>query len=302
MRGLESISASGNKNNSVLIVGADGTIGRGLVAAFEATGETVWQTTRHRDRVGSQRIFLDLSRDVSHWPLPTSSISTAILCAAVTSLERCRVDPEFSRRVNVEGTIALAKRLVEARAFVIFLSTNLVFDGETPFAKPTDPVNPKTEYGRQKAEVELQLLAWGEQVAVVRLTKVLNPEIPLIRGWIESLRNGKVIQPFSDMVMAPLSLSFVVDVLKRVAATRLSRITQVSAREDVSYAQVARYLAQRLGVSIDLVQPISWRESDLSNEAMPAFTTIDTARLKLVLELEPSDVWTTIDRVFGLSK
>jgi len=137
---------------------------------------------------------------------------------------------------------------------------------------------------------------------VVRLTKVLNPRMPLIRGWIKSLQNGKIIQPFSDMVMAPLSLSFAVDVLKRVAVMRLSRITQVSAKEDVSYAQVARYLAQRLGVSIDLVQPISWRECDLSTEAMPVFTTIDTARLKLVLELEPSDVWTTIGRVFGLSK
>jgi dTDP-4-dehydrorhamnose reductase len=271
------LSSIGNKNDSVLIVGADGTIGRSLAAAFEAAGKTVWQTTRHRDWVGGQRIFLDLSQDVAHWPLPPAPISTAIFCAAVTSLESCRLDPESSRRVNVVGTIALAKRLVEAGTFVVFLSTNLVFDGETPFVKPTDPVNPRTEYGRQKAEAEAQLLAWEEQIAIVRFSKILSPDMPLFQGWIRDLKAGKVIHPFSDMVMAPVSLAFAVKVLLEDTERQVQGIFHVSAKQDVSYAATAHYIARKLGVEIKLVQPISYREAGLT--FAPSNTSLDSSRL-----------------------
>jgi len=261
----------------VLIVGADGTIGRGLAVAYEAAGKTVWQTTRHRKQLGDQRIFLDLSQDVAHWQLPPVPIRTAIFCAATTSLESCRLDPESSRQVNVVGTITLAKRLVEAEVFVVFLSTNLVFDGKTPFAKPTDTVNPQTEYGRQKAEAESQLLAWGEQVAVVRFSKVLSPEMSLFQGWIRDLKAGKVIHPFSDMVISPVSLAFAVNVLLEVAERRLPGIFQMSAMQDVTYAAATQHIARKLGVDMELVQPISYHESELV--VAPLNTSLDSIRL-----------------------
>lgn len=267
----------GNNNDSVLIVGADGTIGRSLVAAFEAAGKTVWQTTRHCERVGGQQIFLDLSQDVAHWPLPPAPIRTAILCAAVTSLERCRLDPVSSRQVNVVGTIALAGRLIAAGAFVVFLSTNLVFDGETPLVKPTDPVNPQTEYGCQKAEVESQRLVWGEQMAIVRFSKVLSPDMPLFQGWIRDLKAGKVIHPFMDMVMAPVSLAFAVKVLLEFTERRVPGIFHVSAMQDVSYAAAAQHIARKLGADIELVQPTPYCESELA--FAPQNTSLDSSRL-----------------------
>jgi len=264
-------------NDSVLIVGADGTVGRSLVAAFEAAGKTVWQTTRKQDQVGGQRILLDLSQEIIHSPLPPTHIGTAIICAAVTSLERCRLDPNYSRQINVVGTVALAKRLIKGGVFVIFLSTNLVFNGEAPFAKPTDPVNPLTEYGRQKAEAEAQFLAWKGQTAIVRFSKILSPGMPLFQGWIRDLEAGKVIHPFSDMVMAPVSLKFAVRVLHEVTERRLPGIFQVSAIQDISYAAAARHIARRLGADMQLVQPISCHEAGV--DFSPLYTSLDTGRL-----------------------
>ena len=267
----------GNNSDSVLVVGGDGTIGRSMAAAFEAAGRTVWQTTRHRDRVGGWRIFLDLSQDMAHWPLPPVPITTAIFCAAITSLERCRLDPEFSRLVNVVGTVTLAGRLIALGAFVVFLSTNLVFSGETPLVTPTDPVNPQTEYGSQKAEAESELLVWREQTAIIRFSKILSRDVRLIRGWVQDLKAGIAIHPFSDMVMAPVSLAFAVKVLLEVAERRASGIFHVSAMQDVSYAEGAQYIAHRLDVDVELVQPISYRESGLA--FAPLNSSLDSRRL-----------------------
>ena len=187
---------------AALVIGGDSTIGRALVASFEAEGKSVWRTTRHPNRLGERKICLDLSKDVSHWQIPVK-FDTAFLCAAVTSMRRCRLEPEATRRINVDHTVAITRRLVDSGVFVVFLSTNAVFDGETPLAKASDPVNPQTEYGKQKAEAEKHLLRFGTQVAIVRLGKVITPDMPLFQGWIRDLKERKTIHPFSDKWTGP---------------------------------------------------------------------------------------------------
>ena len=274
-------------------MGSDGNIGRSLVSAFQAAGKPVLQTTRHRDLVNEQRIFLDLSEDVNKWILPPVTIKTAILCAAVTSQEKCRLDPEYSRRVNVLGTVSLAKRLVDSGVFVIFLSTNLVFDGKKPFARADDPVNPQTEYGCQKAEAESRLLKLGDKVSVVRFSKVLSQDMHLFQGWIRNLKVGKEIHPFSDMVMSPISLAFAVDVLMKVTEMQIPGIMQVSAEKDISYAEAALHIARKLGLDEKLIKPVSYRESGIG--FAPLHTTLEVSRLKSELGMTPPDVYETID-------
>ncbi len=276
----------------VLIVGANGTIGHSLVTAFKTAEKTVCLTTHHRGLVNGHRLFLDLSEDISTWSLPSAQISTAILCAAVTSQEKCRLEPEYSRRVNVVGTIALAKRLVDSGVFVIFFSTNLVFDGKKPFTKANDPVNPQNNYGRQKAEAEAELLKLGNKVSVVRFSKVFSPDMPLSQGWIRDLKAGKEIHPFSDMVMSPIPLAFAVDVLLKVVGKRISGITQVSAEKDISYAEAAMRIARRLGLNEELIKPISYHKSGI--EFAPLHTTLDVSRLQSELGMILPDVYETV--------
>lgn len=281
-----------NNKDSVFIVGSDGSIGRELTSAFQTAGKTVWQSTRHRDLVNEQRIFLDLSEDPRCWTLPSATIKTAILCAAVTSQKCCRLEPEYSRRVNVEGTVTLAKRLIDSGVFVIFISTNLVFDGQKPFAKVNDPVNPKTEYGRQKAEVESQLSKLGEKVSIVRFSKVLSQDMLLFQGWIRGLKAKTEITPFSDMVMSPIPLYFAIDVLLNVGVKQIPGIIQVSAAQDITYAEASLYIARKLGLNEKLINPVSYRKSGIG--FAPLHTTLDLSRLESELGVTPPDIYKTL--------
>jgi dTDP-4-dehydrorhamnose reductase len=283
-----------------LIIGADGLIGQAMTEYLMSGGESVIQTTRQPNTISERRAFLDLSQDVIDWR-PPCQVSVAYLCGAVTSLEKCRLEPIPSALVNVHHTVALARTLVKSGTFVIFPSTNLVYDGSTPCRKADDAVCPVTEYGRQKAEAEKQLLALGNQAAVVRFTKVLGPNMRLIKEWIRMLRNRERIYPFSDMVMAPVSLTFTLNILHCIAESRSPGIFQVSAEKDVTYAQAGRHIAHRIHASPDLVQPVMSGEANSPLEAIPRHTTLDTTRLRTEFGLEPPDIWATIDSVFGLS-
>jgi dTDP-4-dehydrorhamnose reductase len=197
--------------------------------------------------------------------------------------------------VNVHRTVALAKSLAANGVFTVFPSTNLVYDGAVPFRKADDPVCPQTEYGRQKAEAERQLLALGDLLAVVRITKVLGPNLPPFREWIRALQDHDAIHPFSDVVMAPVPLPFVVDMLYRTAERRMPGIVQVSGEKDITYEQVARHVAGRIGARPELVQPVRASEAHLQLETIPLHTTLDTSRLLTEFGIEPPDVWSVID-------
>ena len=282
-----------------LVVGADGVMGRALAGRLAHDGTPQLVTTRRPETVTDTRLYLDLADDLSGWR-PPAGISMAYLCAAVSSQERCRADPHYTAVVNIHNTVMLARKLSDAGTFVVFPSTNLVFDGSVPLRKATDATCPLTEYGRQKAVAEAQLQGQNGLLAVVRLTKVLWPDMPLLSGWVRSLKMGEPVHPFSDMVMAPLSIDFAAEVLACIAGNRTPGITQASGPQDISYDQVARHIATRVGASQDLVQPVTTGQAGIDMETVPPNTTLDATRLRREYHKEPPDVWSTLDTVLSL--
>ena len=255
-------------------------------------------TTRRHSRVSESCYYLDLADDVRQWKCP-EPVGVAVLCAGMTRFADCQRDPAATFCVNVQGITALAENLAAQGAFVIYLSSNAVFDGFAPFRKPGDPVSPTSEYGRQKAAAETPVLALGGRAAVVRLTKILETNHALFTGWRQALLQGDPIHPFLDLVMAPVPLSFVVAVLRRVIADRSSGIIHVSADRDVTYAQAAYFMAERLRAPARLVQPMRSAQAGIPLEAIPAHTTLDTTRLCQELGLTPPDVWSAIASMLG---
>ena len=286
-----------NDRPITLIAGKDSTVGRALMAHLRRTGEVVLGTTRRHEPVNEFTLYLDLSKDVENWKCPWP-VNVAYICAGITNLEACKHDSEGTANINVKGTFTLVKNLVRSGAFVIYLSSNQVFDGSICYRLPDDPVSPITEYGRQKAMAESQINQYGESVAIVRFTKIISPRHPLFSNWAESMKKGKIIQPFSDMFMAPVPLIFAVSVLRLVGDLRLAGILQVSGERDVSYDEAARIGTRLLGLDSDLVQPIEACRSGVFTESVPAHTTLNINRLKSTLGIMPPDVQWTIEKAF----
>lgn len=273
-------ASSGGVLGSVLVTGAEGSIAGALLHALATEGNTLWSTTRRRGSVAPQRLLLDLSDPPDRWCLPPVPVNVAFLCAAVASQEQCLSNPAATYLVNVLHTVELARRLVMAGTFVVFISTNLVFNGETPHTEADRPHHPQGAYGHQKAEAERQLLELGKRVSVVRFGKVITPGMPLLERWASDLRAGRSIHPFQDMVMAPIALGFAVNVLCRVAGSRRAGIVQATAARDMTYARAAEVIAQRVGANPDLIEPVL--RPATGQIATPHHGTLDCAELAVL--------------------
>jgi len=279
---------------SLLIIGGDGLIGRNLATYGRQQCTPVLATVLTDEAVPGVSLHFDLTRDP--WPeLP--KCDAAVICAAITNQDQCRRDPVGSRDVNVVRTARLARQLAAVGTFVVFISSNQVFDGSRPRRRADEPVCPKTEYGRQKAEAEAAVLNLGDRCAVVRLTKVFFRELAILNSWRAELKANRAIHPFSDYFCSPVPLTFVTESIWRVAESQSGGIWHVSASEDVSYADIAWRLAKQGGYDINLVCPT--KAPPGSVEHLPNFTTLDATRLEETFHLKTPSMEHILESAWG---
>jgi dTDP-4-dehydrorhamnose reductase len=282
-----------------LIVGGDSEIGAAAFATLEGQGQAAAATTRRSALVGRHRPFLDLAVSLDGWE-PPEEVTSACVCAAIARLADCAADPQGSAYINVTQTLALVDKLLRRGIYVLFLSTNQVFNGRVPQVPPDTPHSPVSEYGRQKARAEAALLnyvARGAPIGILRLAKVVSPRMPLLQRWIADLASGKPIGAFGDMTLAPTHIASVCSAIRSLLTERASGIFQLTGSRDVSYADVGRFLAGTLNVEPSLVQITSARAAGLPEGATPPYTTLDSSALRDRFSLVVRDVWQVIEIV-----
>jgi dTDP-4-dehydrorhamnose reductase len=282
-----------------LIVGGDSEIGAAAGRALKAQGLAAAATTRRRDRVASDRPFLDLAAPLEDWAPPPGTRAVC-LCAAIARLAACAEDPQGSAHINVVQTLALAETCLARGIAVLFLSTNQVFDGRTPHERAEAAHSPVSAYGRQKARAEAALLRQmesGAPVAILRLAKVVSDTMPLINGWIKDLTAAKPIRVFNDLKLAPTPADLVCTAIVALLQDRARGIFQLTGPRDVSYADIGGFLAAYLDADPKLVTQTSARAAGLPEGATPLHTTLDSNLLRVHYRLEVPDVWDIVERV-----
>jgi dTDP-4-dehydrorhamnose reductase len=281
-----------------LLVGGDSEIATATGALLHERSMPSLATTRRSDRSGaSGRVFLDLAAPFGDWQPPTET-TTACIFAAVARLADCHRDPAGSALINVTRTLALVERLVSHGIYVLFLSTNQVFDGREPWVSAQTPHSPTSEYGHQKARTEAALQAMmnaGAPVAILRLAKVVSPGMALLRQWKAALAAGRKVQAFYDMVMAPVPAAIVAAAIAALLSERSPGIWQLSGPNDISYTQIAVHIARRVAAPRHLVDPVAASSAGLPVGTTPRHTTLDRGGLHNRFGIAVPEPWSVID-------
>jgi dTDP-4-dehydrorhamnose reductase len=253
---------------SALIVGGDGYIGGELVRRLRAANWRVWSTTR-RAASAPDVVRLDLAGALPELP----DVGAAVICAARARLGDCAADPAACQAVNVDGAERIAAALARRGAYPLLLSTDKVFDGSLPQRRRDDETCPRTEYGRQKAAAERAVRAAGG--SVLRLCKVVSPELPLTAGWRQALLAGRPVTPFTNMFLAPVPLAHVCTLIERLLTARADGIFHCTGAEDRSYAALAQAMADALGADSGLVRAMPCDPAMHPPEARPPHSTLE---------------------------
>jgi len=117
--------------------------------------------------------------------------SAVVHCAAERRPEAVQSDPARARRLNVEVSGELAEACTKAGAWMVYISTDYVFDGTSPPYSTDDEPRPLNLYGMHKCEAE-KLVLRDPGHSVLR--------VPLLFGPVEFLRESSVMELYASLL------------------------------------------------------------------------------------------------------
>ena len=116
------------KKNKILILGGDSKIGKALYLDLIKNNLKVFKSTR-REKTGIDEFYLDLSIELDFSKLPNENYNFVFFCISITSIDFCKKNILETNNINVNQTIKLINYFYKKGTFIVYFSTNLVFDG-----------------------------------------------------------------------------------------------------------------------------------------------------------------------------
>ncbi len=237
----------------ILVTGASGLLGSHLVAWFSRRHEVVGIDRHPAWWEGPVRLIqeeLTQPGFVSE-TVPRIAPHLLIHCAAVANVDACERDPVLAYEVNANLTRTLA-RAVSPQCLFVFISTDGLFKGETPFAAEQQVPSPLTVYGRSKwmAEQEVQQATANHLIVRTNFYGWSSGRKKTAAEWLyASLEKGEEITLFDDFFFTPI---YVVDFVKRLdrlieGATR--GLVHLGGRDRVSKSQFGIQMAREASFS-----------------------------------------------------
>jgi len=227
-----------------------------------------------------RNIRLDITDQAAFHRLLAEEKPDAILhMAALGDVDLCEKDKPLAWKVNVTATMNLVSSLSDWRPFLLYLSTDYVFDGDRGGYAENDPPNPVDYYGLTKLMGEVACSSTASECAVVRASSIygLGPgRKNFAKFLIEKLSNGETVQALVDQYTSPSQATLLGKAVMEITERRLKGIFHITG-ERLSRYEFATRLADELGFDRSLVKQASieemkWfakrpRDSSLKSEA-----------------------------------
>lgn len=263
-------------SSRILVTGASGFVGRQLTETLAASGREVRAAFRANVPLTTgpeyESIKVASLAGDTDWQAALDGVGAVVhLAARVHVMQEEVRDPlaDF-RRVNVEGTLNLARQALSAGVKRFVFVSSIKVNGECTLAghafTEADAPDPQDAYGRSKHEAELGLTELcadtGMELTIIRPPLVYGPDVKanfaallklVQRGWplpLGSVRNRRSLVALDNLV------DFIITCIFHPQAANQTFL--VSDGYDLSITELVCGIAHAAGVPARLVPVPVW--------------------------------------------
>ncbi|MHA1247406.1 MAG: SDR family oxidoreductase [Candidatus Thorarchaeota archaeon] len=188
--------------------------------------------------------------------------SVCIHLAANTDVAFCESNHEDAYQTNVVGTANIVDACIEHSTYLVFTSTDYVFDGLKGMYKEEDPPNPINYYGLTKLLAEYEVRRHQDHL--------------IIRGTMKQTEGWKHPRVPNDMFQSLLFYDEYARIMLALVDRHATGIIHIG-KERYNVYEVARKRNPR-------VLPI--KRSDITSVALPQDCSLDVSKMKSIIDLE----------------
>jgi dTDP-4-dehydrorhamnose reductase len=279
-------------SGKVLVIGGTGLVGNALVRTWAARGAEVAAATYHCHASGGF-LQLDIQEESRIRELLESrKPSVVAVPAANPYVDYCELHPDETRKVNVAGTLNVARACRDIGARMVFYSSDYVFDGLKGVYTEEDAPNPINEYGRQKAEAESGVLAADPRNLVIRTSGAYGWQwepknfVLQIRA---NLSAGAEMRVADDIRYNPTYVENLAEITAALVAAGASGIFHVVGAEEIVRAEFAARVARAFGLDEKLLRPTPMFQLG-SVTPRPRASSLRTDKVRAAVGVQPIGV------------
>ncbi|MBI2362842.1 MAG: SDR family oxidoreductase [Elusimicrobia bacterium] len=238
-----------------VVVGSTGLLGYALWRTLRARPGWEVVGTSRAARGGLERLEL-LDQEGAARALAAWRPDAVVIAASEPHVDFCEADPADTRRVNVEGTLALARSARARGIRTVFTSSDYVFDGSHGGWTEDQAPAPLNEYGRQKLEVERGLAGFGPDALVLRISGLygweFKPRNFVLRAR-ENLAAGRRLTLPSDQVYCPTYVGHLAAAVGALLERKASGLLHLAGADAFARDAWGRAVAEAWGLDAGLV-------------------------------------------------
>jgi|TARA_B110000014_G_scaffold264313_1_gene264878 dTDP-4-dehydrorhamnose reductase len=215
------------EKKKILVLGASSFLGNLFLKEY-SFGEVLG--TYNNNKVNSSISFNSTLEDISKLEVNWNDFSHALILIGDTDPDSCYRNSELSNLINIVSIKKIIDFLVFKNIFIIFTSSEFVFDGLGGLYKETDKANPILLYGQQKLEVE-NYLKGIEKCCILRLAKIYGDsehDGTLFSNWMKALNKNKNIYCANDQYFSPVYVQDVIRIIHLVIVNNITGLYHVS--------------------------------------------------------------------------
>lgn len=291
----------------LLVTGASGLVGSHVVLRARDSWEVHGIFRRQPapvDRVEWHR--LDLTDAKGLQGLVRSLRPDVILhAAALTDVDRAERQRATAEAINVRATHRLAEAAAAFNLRLVYVSSDMVLDGDRSWYREQDPARPVNYYGHTKLMGEEIVRKICPNSVVARTALIYGRPISGTNSaseWlIEALRRGSSVRLFHDQFRTPIWVENLAEVLLELCATDWSGTVHLGGPERLSRLQFGQRLCRRFSLDERLLEPVSM-DSVRTVAPRPRDVSLDTSWARSLLSTPLLDCDTALSRMARASE
>jgi len=220
----------------------------------------------------SYREMKQLMGDVS----PDAVIHAAAMADAI----QCAEYPVESRKINVDASANLAGLCSDSQIPLLFISTDLVFDGKNPPYSESDAPNPVNLYGEQKAKAEEEMQQRYPEVTVARLPLMYGLPGPVagnfFMSFLRKMKSEEQLALFKDEFRSTVDVESAISGVL-IMLGKVPGIIHLGGKISVSRYEFGRLMADVFQINQPNIHPAHQADIPMAADR-PANVTLDSAR------------------------
>lgn len=283
--------------NNILILGANGFVGRKILEFFSSKIEyNVTGLSVHRD-ITPGKSYNFIEADICDYVIMEQIFrnvrpNVVINCSAISVPDYCETHKEEAYRCNTKAVESLAVMCNSSNSRFIHLSTDFVFNGRTDrLYKEDDLPDPVNYYGLTKYLAEQSVSKICTNYAIVRIIVVYGKPYPGQHGNIlslvqQKLFGGEQIKVVNNQWRTPTYVSDVVKGVELLSDFSVNGIYHIGGSECLTIAEIAYKVADYLGLNKSLIQSVS-TEDIREKTPRPRFSGLSIEKARHELGYKP---------------